>query len=250
VFKQFDTDRNGVLDKKELSRALKALPKIGGASSVDDMVNAMDENSDGVLTEEEWLRNLRQCAALASVLASVANDAGVVENFRSFEQQKAKREREVAALQAKVARTEAEDKELAECARQVASLARKIDEANANEAKLTAAPGESRTDPSDGGSYTRAEFVAYYGSSLQYDMAGTATAPLLRKGGELFAALDTDQSGQLSYAELFGGLTDDPEAAALLGGDSAEEVLATWDLDGDAELSWEECKVILESLES
>ena len=38
------------------------------------------------------------------------------------------------------------------------------------------------------------------------------------------------------------------ESAPLLGGgDSAEELLKSWDVDGDKELSWEELKAILES---
>ena len=156
VFHQFDTDKNGVLDSKELSRALKALPKTKptrappGAKfmSVDEMVAAMDADGNGSVDLEEWLGNLSKCAGLAAALAESVNEAGVIEKFRSFEEQKAKREREIAELESKMMTASPEEmekigEEMAEYERQVASLAKKIEEANANAARLAAeATGE------------------------------------------------------------------------------------------------------------
>ena len=62
---------------------------------------------------QEWLDNLSSCGGLAAAIAENVNEAGEIPTFRSFEQQKAKREGEVAALEAKESRTEEEEAELA-----------------------------------------------------------------------------------------------------------------------------------------
>ena len=147
VFEQFDTDKNGVLDGKELSRALKSLPKTKptmlppGAKfmSVDEMIAAMDADGNGTVDLTEWLDNLGSCAGLAAALAESVNEHGMVAKFRSFEEQKAKREKEIAALEGKLmtaspVEMEAIAKEMQDYERQVESLAKKIAEANANAA--------------------------------------------------------------------------------------------------------------------
>lgn len=147
TFKQFDTDKNGKLSKKELARALKSLPKTKPASipegakfqSVEEMIAAMDSDGDGDISPKEWLDNLHSCPGLAAALAENVNAAGRVENFRSFEEQKAKREKEVKELEAKETRTEEEEKELKEYKEQIESLTKKIKEAEENAAKATEA---------------------------------------------------------------------------------------------------------------
>lgn len=148
VFDQFDTDKNGVLDNKELSRALKSLPKTKPTMmppdakflSVDEMIVAMDADGNGGVDLGEWLDNLSKCAGLAAALAESVNEHGMVAKFRSFEQQKAKREGEIEALEMKLmtagtpAEQEALAAEMADYERQVASLGKKISEASANAA--------------------------------------------------------------------------------------------------------------------
>ena len=144
VFEQFDTDKNGVLDKKELGRALKALPKTKPTMappnakfmSVEEMIEAMDADNSGGVDVDEWQQNLAKCAGLAAALAESVNDSGVVEKFRSFEQQKAKREKEIAELESKLVTASPEEmekltQEMQEYERQVESLAKKIEEAAA-----------------------------------------------------------------------------------------------------------------------
>ena len=107
VFAQFDTDKNGFLSNAELARALKALPPGPMQGSIDDLVAKMDANGDGSLSVMEWLNNLAKVPALAFSLDMVVDSStGTVTNFRSFAEQKAKREREVAALKLKENRTE------------------------------------------------------------------------------------------------------------------------------------------------
>ena len=152
VFEQFDTDKNGFLDNKELGRALKALPKTKPTlappdakfMSVEEMIAAMDADGSGGVDIDEWLSNLSKCAGLAAALAESVNDSGVVEKFRSFEQQKAKREKEIAELEGKLVTASPEEMEkltaeMQEYERQVASLAKKIEEAAANAAARGAA---------------------------------------------------------------------------------------------------------------
>ena len=99
VFEQFDTDKNGFLDNKELGRALKALPKTKPTSappnakymSVEEMIAEMDADGSGGVDMQEWLSNLAKCAGLAAALAESVGDSGVIEKFRSFEQQKVRR---------------------------------------------------------------------------------------------------------------------------------------------------------------
>ena len=142
MFAQFDTDKTGTISSKELSRALKALPKTKPASlpsgaklmSVDEMIAVMDSNGDGEIDEAEWLANLAKCPSLAAALAENVNADGEIAAFRSFEQQKAKREGEIAELEAKAERTPEEEETMQEYKRQVESLSAKIEEAKANEA--------------------------------------------------------------------------------------------------------------------
>ena len=136
VFAQFDTDKNGFLSNAELSRALKALPPGPQQGSIDDLVKTMDANGDGSLSVMEWLNNLAKVPALAFSLEMVVDSStGTVKNFRSFEEQKAKREREVAALNAKENRTEEEEKEMVEYERQIKSLEKRIADAAKNAAE-------------------------------------------------------------------------------------------------------------------
>ena len=147
VFEQFDTDKNGVLDNKELGRALKALPKTKPTNAppdckymgVEEMIAAMDADGSGAVDLDEWCSNLSKCAGLAAALAESVSESGILESFRSFEQQKAKREREIAEIEGKMATAEPEElaklaEEMAEYERQVASLAKKIEEAASNAA--------------------------------------------------------------------------------------------------------------------
>ena len=122
VFHQFDTDHNGKLSKKELNRALKALPKTKpkhvppGAKflSVEEMVASLDGDGDGEIDEQEWLDNLAKCAGLAAALAENVDAFGKVASFRTFEEQYEKRKGQVAELEALASRSEEQEKKLAE----------------------------------------------------------------------------------------------------------------------------------------
>ena len=86
VFEQFDTNKDGKLSNKELTEALKSLPKTKPKSakpgakfmSVEDMTKAMDENGDGETDLKEWLANLAKCAGLYAALIENVNEEGKV----------------------------------------------------------------------------------------------------------------------------------------------------------------------------
>lgn len=97
------------------------------------MITAMDTDGDGSIDLNEWLEKIATCAGLAAALAENVNGEGKIANFRSFEEQKAKREKEVKALEAKESRSTEEEAELVDYKRQIESLGKKIEEAAANE---------------------------------------------------------------------------------------------------------------------
>jgi Ca2+-binding EF-hand superfamily protein len=145
VFEQFDTNADGKIDTKELNRAIKSLPVIAPknkeeadamSSSVNDMVSAMDANGDGGITLSEWLVNINGCPMLHSRIEAAVGDGGTVTSFRDFGEQKAKREKEVAALEAKENRTEEEEKDLADYKSQVERLGKLVNERTANQLQV------------------------------------------------------------------------------------------------------------------
>merc|ERR1712216_226069 len=73
VFEQFDTNADGSIDTKELKRAIKSLPVIvprnaaeaeAMGASINDLIDRMDANGDGGISSDEWVANIRGCAAL------------------------------------------------------------------------------------------------------------------------------------------------------------------------------------------
>ena len=73
VFQQIDLDGSGTIDRKELQRLLKALPKTKPAPGVefvpfDDMVEKLDGDKDGLISEEEWLTNLQKLPGVEHLL--------------------------------------------------------------------------------------------------------------------------------------------------------------------------------------
>ena len=67
VFRQLDADGSGKIDRDELCRALKELPKTDPAFaeiSIDDVMKALDYDGDGVIDELEWTSQLYRLPAL------------------------------------------------------------------------------------------------------------------------------------------------------------------------------------------
>ena len=81
VFRQVDLDHSGKIDRKELMRVLKQLPKPEkmppGAKkmSLDEIVAVLDVDGDGVIDEAEWLAQLEKIPALKASIEQAVDPA-------------------------------------------------------------------------------------------------------------------------------------------------------------------------------
>jgi len=120
VFRQIDIDHSGKIDRKELLRVLKCLPKpelLEGEKaerlSIDDIVTQLDSDGDGIIDEAEWLANLESIPSLkASVEQAVDLTTGKITGYRSLEEQLAKLNGNIAELEGKAANGEDVSEEL------------------------------------------------------------------------------------------------------------------------------------------
>jgi len=106
VFNQV-VDRSNSIDRKELGRLLKALPKKKPAPGVkfvpfDELVAKLDTDGDGVVDLDEWLHNLEKLPGLRmAIQAGMDPETGKIRNYRSLEDQLAKLKAEVVDLERK-----------------------------------------------------------------------------------------------------------------------------------------------------
>jgi len=80
IFDQFDTDKNGIIDAKELKRAMKAL-NVEGVTP-DDLLKQfkMEGNDTAEITLEEFENNMP--ANIKEAIIAKINENGLVEGFR------------------------------------------------------------------------------------------------------------------------------------------------------------------------
>ncbi|CAE8587776.1 unnamed protein product [Polarella glacialis] len=95
VFNQVDVDHTKKLSREKMERVVKApTVSIGSKSDVEDMATIMkvlDEDMSGNISEHEWMSNLEKCPKLYKALeADIDPDYGVLNSFRSPEDQLAK----------------------------------------------------------------------------------------------------------------------------------------------------------------
>lgn len=89
VFRQLDQDGSGKIDRDELLRLLKQLPREDAAAEaaldVDEVMQALDYDGDGVIDEIEWVTQLGRLPALkAAIERSVDASTGKIKNFKSL----------------------------------------------------------------------------------------------------------------------------------------------------------------------
>jgi Ca2+-binding EF-hand superfamily protein len=99
AFSQLDTDKSGSLDAKEIKRALKALD-LQGKIDIDALIAKMDTDGDGQIDMGEWSGNLPQEVYLA-IQARLTAD-GKISTFITLEDQREKRKKQIAEVQAKI----------------------------------------------------------------------------------------------------------------------------------------------------
>ncbi|GMI24646.1 hypothetical protein TeGR_g5360 [Tetraparma gracilis] len=112
VFRQIDLDHSGKIDRKELLRVLKQLPKpenaTGPKMSIEDIIAALDVDGDGIIDEAEWIANLENLPDLkASVEQAVDKKTGKIKGYRSLEQQLSKLHSQIKDLDKRMAAGEA-----------------------------------------------------------------------------------------------------------------------------------------------
>jgi Ca2+-binding EF-hand superfamily protein len=96
VFKQIDTNGSGTVERKELQRMLRGLPKTKPKEGVkfvpfDDMIAIFDSDGSGDIDLEEWVTNLDKLEGLKAAMESVLDpDTGRLTTYRSFGDQMAK----------------------------------------------------------------------------------------------------------------------------------------------------------------
>merc|ERR1719379_508436 len=96
VFKQIDTNNSGTVERKELQRMLRGLPKTKPKEGVkfvkfDEMIAIFDTDGSGDIDLEEWLTNLDKLEGLKLAMESVLDpDTGRLTTYRSYGDQMAK----------------------------------------------------------------------------------------------------------------------------------------------------------------
>jgi Ca2+-binding EF-hand superfamily protein len=218
VFGQFDTNADGKIDTTELKRAIKSLPIIvprnkeeadAMASSVNDMIDSMDANGDGSITEDEWLANLRACPHLHKQIEAAVGEGGTVTNFRDFGEQLEKRENEVAALEAKESRSEDEENELASYKKQIEGLKKRIDDRNKNLFKV-AEWGKSvftQFDTDKNGKLDKKELNEALRSLPRTKPKYAPKDTKFMSIGDMVTSMDSDGDGQVNLEEWLDGIS-------------------------------------------
>jgi len=96
VFKQIDTNDSGTVERKELQRMLRGLPKTKPKEGVkfvpfDEMISIFDSDGSGDIDLEEWLTNLDKLEGLKLAMEGVLDpDTGRLTTYRSYPDQMAK----------------------------------------------------------------------------------------------------------------------------------------------------------------
>merc|ERR1719379_3171118 len=105
VFKQIDTNNSGTVERKELQRMLRGLPKTKPKEGVkfvpfDEMISIFDSDGSGDIDIEEWVTNLDKLEGLKLAMESVIDpDTGRLTTYRSFPDQMAKEMGQIKALE-------------------------------------------------------------------------------------------------------------------------------------------------------
>ena len=106
VFHQIDIDKSGTIEKKELLRVLKQLPKpksVGGPKiSIEDIMKSLDVDGDGTINEEEWLQKLEDIPTLKASIEEAVGPDGKIKGYRSLENQLWKLQQDVIGLEERI----------------------------------------------------------------------------------------------------------------------------------------------------
>jgi len=93
----------------------------------------MDDDESGSIDLYQWLNSVSQCSGLAAAIAANVDEEGTLPNYRTFEQQKEKRQQQIQKLQGLTTRSQEEERILLDYTRQVEKLTQSISQAKINE---------------------------------------------------------------------------------------------------------------------
>lgn len=107
---QIDCDHDGTLTTREIKRLLRSLPKTKPAGlpegtkmlSLDEIMNILDADKDGVISLQEFVSNLKLIPGLeASIMQNVDRATGKITTYKSLEHRLAEFLELAAVLEAK-----------------------------------------------------------------------------------------------------------------------------------------------------
>jgi len=215
VFRQIDLDGSGSVDRKELQRLLKALPRKKPAPGItfvsfEEMMAKLDSDNDDVVSEEEWLTNLQKLPGLRLAIESVLDpQTGRVKTYRSLPEQLAKLMGDAKKLEA----SGADPSKLEETQKAVESLRSK---------GVAPSPGVlvfSQVDVDGSGSVDRAELQKLLEKLPKKKPApGVEFVPF----EEMLKKLDSDTNGTIDEEEWLTNLALLPGLRMALAGDVDE----------------------------
>lgn len=118
VFSQIDVDKKRVLSRAKLERVLKAITSAMGSNyeieSLEVIMNTLDKDHSGDISEHEWCLNLKECPNFYNALQEdVDPDYGVLNSFRTPEDQLAKCMGNLARLKAELDAGAADERKVA-----------------------------------------------------------------------------------------------------------------------------------------
>ena len=214
VFNQIDVDKSGSITSDELSRLMSQLRAVYNvAESEEQMMQTLDSNDDGEISEVEWCRNLASLPGLKMALQKDLDpDTGRLKSFRSPRQQFAKLLANIDRLEYDISRGE-------HVVRNQSELDSRREAANRFRLSgVTPSAGIvvfSQIDKKKTGTITMAQVEKLF-QKMEENYKGMVGG---KSAADILEKLDTDKDGVVSEQEWLDGLDAVPSLKGALEND-------------------------------